>query len=853
MAGLVKGALLEGSVKYIPDEPLTLVLKRDDGEPDVNVVTDDQGAWKVLVGSLNPGVVNFTFYLDGVSLGSNAINFVTCTGIQYLPFSDDRLPQGHDAHVYVVVLDGAGERLAGAGVEFKNEDTGESLGTGVTDHLGIADVVIPGLEAPGSLNVKTSSGAFSASGTITWHDGTEATPMDVKEFAYTTEVNSALAGTIVGRVVDQNDQPVENATFELYDLDDLAANTIDLYTHPGDWVQHTVPVETEGTHEYMAYVGGVKRRVTMDWGAGYENVVPVTAELLSDIDCIFPYDAAPVLKYALKDGDGNSIGSAGFEFCRIGETWDGWSRNTMSGPDGIVTAPLSWRVITSRTFNLRSNVGNTTLWSSQIFFDAVKGPVEAWKTQNPKVNEAGKLGFVIRDMNDRPIDGKMYVKLLETTPGNINSVEAKSNEFGVVEFTVPYVDGFDNRTFKAIIPGAAEADASLTWVNDASLVPTTINVDPLGAEFDQTVGVTITGTLLDQNGDPIAGAITVYDSVRKGSVVENTNPDGTFSFVYNGERGQHHLFIQSGNAVVEHRFLGKGVRTLEFIPGTTEVIPYNSFAYFATRVRDEYGNDIPSSNIQYFWDAELTEAAGSVGTFSKRVSKLNVSWSNSNGRSEIYAVFEDLVASHSFTRTAALEDLNYKVLVSKNSSYLPPRNMGHIGGIISNNAGVPISDPFTIRIYDPVADTLDVYDNVLDANGRFKVPILPKKHDSNRKLYVSFGGILWEMSMEYDHTNWMEPYGEAVLDPIPDITANVAFDITGTMKNQDGSAWTGSGGNLLMRVEIYQGGSYLGNKSGYVGEDGRFTISPTITAAGNYQLWLMTSDSDFFEIIDVTV
>lgn len=51
MTGVIRGNLLKGDTTVKPDGPVSLTLKRDDGLPDTEVVTDADGNWQVEVES----------------------------------------------------------------------------------------------------------------------------------------------------------------------------------------------------------------------------------------------------------------------------------------------------------------------------------------------------------------------------------------------------------------------------------------------------------------------------------------------------------------------------------------------------------------------------------------------------------------------------------------------------------------------------------------------------------------------------------------------------------------------------------------------------------------------------------
>ncbi|QAU04183.1 hypothetical protein [Vibrio phage 2 TSL-2019] len=135
MAGVIRGNLLNGDVAVNPEGPVNLTLKRDDGLPDTEVVTDAQGNWEVTVESASKKKVLFTFFDKSKPLGTHEVDFVK--ELEIMPASG-KFNTEYMNGFHLRLVDANMDPIVGVDVtyEYKYDDVTEWVSSTVTTEEG---------------------------------------------------------------------------------------------------------------------------------------------------------------------------------------------------------------------------------------------------------------------------------------------------------------------------------------------------------------------------------------------------------------------------------------------------------------------------------------------------------------------------------------------------------------------------------------------------------------------------------------------------------------------------------------------------------------------------------------------
>jgi gliding motility-associated-like protein len=453
----VNGEDVEETVNMVPEtEPtytITITVVDENGDPiegatvtinGVTYTTDENGQVTV---TLPDGTYNYTVVADGYHNNGGTI-IVDGEDV------DETITMITETHtITITVVDENGDPIEGATVTINGE-------TYTTDENGQVTVTLP----DGTYNYTVvAEGYHNNGGTITVEGD------DVDEIVtMTTETH-----TITITVVDENGDPIAGAT--------VTINGEDYVTDENGQVTIELP---DGEYDYTVTANGYEDftgTITVD-----DENVDETITMITETHTI---------TITVLDENGDPI--AGAIVTINGETYttDENGQVTVTLPDGT----YNYTVVADGYHN---NGGTITVNGEDV---------EETVNMVPETEPTYTITITVVDENGDPIEGATVT---------INGVTYTTDENGQVTVTLP--DGTYNYT--------VVADG---YHNNGG----TITVD--GEDVDETITMitethTITITVLDENGDPIEGAIVTIDGEEyvtdENGQVTIELPDGEYDY-----------------------------------------------------------------------------------------------------------------------------------------------------------------------------------------------------------------------------------------------------------------------------------------------------------------------------------
>ncbi|UVD32230.1 hypothetical protein [Vibrio phage phiKT1028] len=639
--------------------------------------------------------------------------------------------------------------------------------------------------------------------------------------------------------------------------DDQPDSTV--VTNPdGSWEMDIGPVATSRKVKFSFYHGEQK--------AGEHSIsfinAPVSAEILSGAYPVMAFDQEATITYQLKDADGNNyVGSEG-EFIKIESVESGYVHLDIPIPtNGIIEIPWSKTSVGSETHVLKNGQDGTLNEYTNEY--VVVGDLGfMYHDEDPKLGEPWTLFGYAMDRNDVPIAG-LPIHVYSLTEEYPYDETLTTDERGLISILLDPPESSEEFDVELEMSAAGQTDdVYLTWADYNDGARGFVELDPTPSEVAEADGITLTGVVKDEGGNPIPnGRVHFYRLDPGNSIYHNdtytTDGDGRFSFDTWIDMGKQTFFMATDEHFVARDIAGFVSPEMDMLQLGGITLPYLKDSKVSVIYRDKFGNLEAGKTITFRYDSDTGPIAGTVVTDENGLAEYPLVWDEVQDHTKIYAI-SDADTGVSIIEKASINEVvpeNLKIINAP--ARLHPYQKAFVSGFLMGSDGKPYKVPTQIKNHWDDFNWTGSTES--DADGYFEISFNPMESTSEDGSEYFLGinqgmsriKIAWDdgKAGSYQRFRFDAPDFPNGIGPSQTITLN------GKMRDD---MWNVppfyESGALKLIAKVYVDGDELSSHNGTVRSDGTFIMDITTPATmGMFEVWLTTEDGNHADRIPLWV
>ncbi|QGZ14551.1 hypothetical protein [Photobacterium phage PDCC-1] len=806
------------------------------GEGVIDVDGNGRIQWSTNYGTPNP-IETYEFRDGSKVLFSMTAGLVTWPKIKMTPYNLTNPVIGQTITVGAFV-ENEEETEAVDGIYVTMEDNyGNLLAEGETDEFGFFDISYDRIGEESHMFVRAKCGQSSNYETAPWTDTNSPRWVDLQLTNPPTSVDNDGSVFMNGMMRDQDGNPADRVAYSVYDVRNRSS--IGGRSKSDGRIEPSLDNIALGKNPVVVTsANGMVRHVV-----NYKKM-PASADIVSGHSEAMAFDGNPEVTYQLKDSEGNNyVPNEGEVVNLLTQSGRYQKHGTPVGPTGLVTMPWFSKGIGHEVYILANEDMSKALNTTPTEHIAIKEVKVFHASDYPQSGDPGIMLANVQDFNDNPIPNIEF-RVKSTTDGFELDAVYKTDANGVGKVLLAGQSDGTNISVE-LTCGNAVTSYSIGWEDGGESSPGTVILDALPSEASEDDNLPITGKVVDSEGNGISDAfVYLYIGTPNSTYYQedsvNADADGRFSITPWLESGNLKFLVVNGNDFDSAEVLCYSTPMVTMTNLTIRDIHENQRGRVSALYKDRYGNPVQGETVEFRFDSASGELIDTKTTNEKGHAWTEVTWTQAQGHSEIYAVCNE-ASDSTYINVAEAGDVAPVVSTiawHNNVGFVHPEMPALIMGKVLDQHGNPYSKA-EVNYYRPDIGSRNM--TYTDSDGNFTLEVSPGRFDPTRKDLFGVRGKFTEIAPKWNMGTKFK--SGAIKFNKPDFPEGIPYDSTitlsGTVKDTDGSMAEVGDAVIKLKARVRSEGSELGLKEFTVSPDGTWSVDiPTPDKEIKFDVWL---------------